>query len=47
MKFIILFFFTDLTAKNQSETATKPDKQIPGTIYPVNEITPYPGAFSD
>ena len=31
-KFIILFFLTDLTAKNQPETTTKPDKQIPGTI---------------
>ena len=31
-KFIILFLLTDLTAKNQPETTTKPDKQIPGTI---------------
>ena len=31
-KFIILFFLTDLTANNQPETTTKPDKQIPGTI---------------
>ena len=39
-KFIILFFYIDLTAKNQPETTRNPDKQIPGTN-PVNEITLY------
>ena len=39
-KFIILFFFTDLTAKNQPETTTKSDKQIPGTN-PVNQKIQY------
>ena len=49
-KFTILFFFTDLTAKNQPQTTTKPDNQIPGTnymYYPLNEITLYPGVFPD
>ena len=35
-KFIILFLFTDFRVKNQPETTTKPDKQIPGTN-PVNQ----------
>ena len=47
-KFIILFFYTDWTAKNQPETTTKPDKQIPGTILSMNNYYTFiPGAFSD